>query len=74
MCDAEFHRDHMFGRNRICVLGKYAGGIPNGRCCGQDSVPDMLMLWYLFEKYDLNHRRTVPEMPKCLWRRCKRIG
>ena len=40
-------------------------GTPNGRCCGQDSVPDMLMLWYMSEKYDLNPRRVVPEMPKC---------
>ena len=28
---------------------------PNGRGCGQDSVPDLLMLWYLSEKYNLNH-------------------
>ena len=28
-------------------------GTPNGRCCGQDSVPDMLMLWCPSEKYDL---------------------
>ena len=34
-------------------------GTPNRRCCGQDNVPDMLMLWCLSEKYDLNHRRTV---------------
>ena len=41
-------------------------GTPNGRCCGQDNVPDMFMLWCLSEKYDLNHRRGGPEMPKCL--------
>ena len=28
---------------------------PNGRCGGQDSVPGILMLWCLSEKYDLNH-------------------
>ena len=39
-------------------------GTPNGRCCWQDSVPDMLMLWCLSEKYDLNHRRAVQELPK----------
>ena len=48
-------------------------GTPNGMCCGQDSVPDMLMRWFLSEKYDLNHRRAVSEMPKCLLRCCKRI-
>ena len=48
-------------------------GTPNGRFCGQDSVPDMLILWYLSEKYDLNHRRAGLEMPNYLWRRCKRI-
>ena len=26
----------------------------NGRCCGQDSVLDMLILWCLSKKYDLN--------------------
>ena len=30
-------------------------GTQNERCCGQDSVPDKLMLWCLSEKYDLNH-------------------
>ena len=38
-------------------------GTLNGKCSGQDSVPDMLMLSYLSEKYDLNHRRAVQEMP-----------
>ena len=33
-------------------------GTPYGRCCGQDSVPDMLMLWCLSEKYDLNYQRA----------------
>ena len=28
---------------------------PNGRCCGQDNEPDMLMLWYLSEKYVIVH-------------------
>ena len=28
-------------------------GTPNGRC-GHNKVPDMLMLWYLSEKYNLN--------------------
>ena len=37
----------------------------NGRC-GQDNVPDMLVLWCLSEKYDLNHRRAGLEMSKCL--------
>ena len=27
----------------------------NGRCCGHDSVPDMLTLWCLSKKYDLNN-------------------
>ena len=40
----------------------YPCGTLNRRCCGQDSVPDMLILWCLCEKYDLNHRRAVPEM------------
>ena len=40
-------------------------GTPNGRCCGQDSVPDMLILWSKSEKYGLNHRRAGPEIPKC---------
>ena len=48
-------------------------GTPNGRCCGQDSVSGMLMLQCLSEKYDLNHRRDVQEIPKCLRRR-KRIN
>ena len=33
--------------------------------CFPDSVPDMIMIWFLSEKYDLNHRRAGPEMPKC---------
>ena len=38
-------------------------GTPNGRYYGQDNGPDtMLILWYLSEKYDLNHRRAGPEM------------
>ena len=37
-------------------------GTPNGRCCGQDSVLDMLMLWCLSEKYELSYRRAVPEI------------
>ena len=32
---------------------------PNRRCCGQDGVPDMLMLWYLCEKHDLNRARNA---------------
>ena len=39
-------------------------GTPNGMCCGQDNVPDMLILWYLSEKYDLNNRRAEPEKLK----------
>ena len=31
-------------------------GTSNVRCCGQDSVPYLLMFWCLSEKYDLNHR------------------
>ena len=49
-------------------------GTPNGSYCGQDSVSDMLMLQCLSEKYDLNHRRAVQEIPKCLRRRRKRIN
>ena len=30
-------------------------GTPNG----------MLILWYRFDKYELNHRRAVREIPKC---------
>ena len=41
-------------------------GTLNGRCCEQDNVPDIVMLWCLSEKYDLNHRRAGPEMPNCL--------
>ena len=33
-----------------------------GRCFGQDSVSDGLMLWRLSEKYNFNHRRAVPEI------------
>ena len=25
-------------------------GTPNGRCCGQDNVPGMLMIWFMSEK------------------------
>ena len=41
-------------------------GTPNGRFCMQDSVPDMLMRWCLSDKKYFNHRRGVPELPKCL--------
>ena len=47
-------------------------GALNGMCCGQDGELDIIMLWCMSEKYDLNQRITVPEMLKCLWRRCKR--
>ena len=43
-------------------------GTPNGRCCGQDSVPYnniMLMLWCMSEKYDLNHGRAAYMCKKC---------
>ena len=41
-------------------------GTQKGRFCGQDIVPDMLILWCLSKKYDLNTQQAVPEMPTCL--------
>ena len=41
-------------------------GTPIGNCCGQDNVPDMLMVWCMSENYNLNPRTVVREMAICL--------
>ena len=40
-------------------------GTPKWRSCGHESDPSMWMRCCLFEMYDLNHCKTIPEMPKC---------
>ena len=44
---------------------------PNGIYLEHEREPDMLVFWYRFDKYEINHRRAVSEIPKCL---CKRIS
>ena len=48
-------------------------GVVGNNSVPDNSVPDKLMFLFLSENYDSNRRRCVPEMPKYLWRRCKRI-
>ena len=47
-------------------------GTPNGLYFGHECEPDTSILWYRFDKYELNHRRSMPEIPKCLCIRCKK--
>ena len=54
-----------------CVSNDRSSGTPNGIYCGHECEPDTLILWYRFDKYELNHRRYMPEIPKCLSKRCK---
>ena len=44
------------------------------RSCGHESEPSMYTRCCLFEIYDLNHWKTVPEMPKCPCSRSKRVA
>ena len=48
-------------------------GMPKWRSCGHESEPSMCTCCCLFEMYDLNHWKTVPEMPKCTCSRSKRV-
>jgi len=31
------------------------GGTPNGMCLGRERESDKLILWYQYDKYELNH-------------------
>ena len=41
-------------------------GTQNGIYLGHEREPDMLIPWYWFDKYELNPRRAVSVIPKCL--------
>ena len=45
-------------------------GTPNCIYLGHDREPYMLILWYWFDKYELNHIRAVSEIPKCMCTLC----
>ena len=49
-------------------------GTPNGIYLGHDREPDMSILWYRFDKKELNHRSVVPEILKCLCTRSKSMS
>ena len=46
-------------------------GTPNGIYLGHGREPNMLILWYRFDKYEPNHRSAMPEIPKYLCKRSK---
>ena len=49
-------------------------GTPNGIYLRHEREPNVLILLYRFDKYEVNHRRVVQEIPKCLCIHCNRLS